>query len=152
MKGRGAESVCRGSRDVKEVRSPEFIAKGHSKPGTTHKYDHPSASVLNPCKVKLQNGISSSSSMIHPSAVDSWNKAGGTRNISEFRKQNTMKPQVASTYNKKDDRASNKDQASVSYQLFLTTSYHHHHHHRIVFRSSHPTYLCYLDSIVCIQC
>ncbi|MBA0837351.1 hypothetical protein Goarm_009516 [Gossypium armourianum] len=113
MKGRGAESVSRGSRDLKEARSPEFIAKGQSKPGATHKYDHPSASVLDPCKVNLQNGISSSSSMIHPSAVDSWNKTGGTRNISELRKQNTMKPQVANTCYTKYDRASNKDQASV---------------------------------------
>ncbi|KAE8701874.1 putative serine/threonine-protein kinase [Hibiscus syriacus] len=60
VKGRGAELV----------HSPEFIAQGPSKPVTTLKYDHPSASAIgvDPCKVTSQNGLTRSSSMIHPSA------------------------------------------------------------------------------------
>ncbi|KAK8677690.1 hypothetical protein V6N13_143215 [Hibiscus sabdariffa] len=105
VKGRGAESA----------RSPEFVAQGKSKPGTTLKYNHPCASAIrvDPCKVTSQNGLSHSSSMIHPSAVELWNKAGCTRNTGNFRKQNSMKPEAVDTYYKKDDRASNKDQASV---------------------------------------
>ncbi|XP_039041928.1 probable serine/threonine-protein kinase At1g09600 [Hibiscus syriacus] len=105
VKGRGAESV----------RLPELIAQGQSKPGTTLKYDHPSASAIriDPCKVASQNGFSHSSSMIHPSAVELLNKAGCTRNTRNFRKQNSMKPQAVNTSYKQDDGASNKDQASV---------------------------------------
>ncbi|KAE8684441.1 putative serine/threonine-protein kinase [Hibiscus syriacus] len=105
VKGQGAESV----------RLPEFIAHGQSKPGTTLKYDHPSVSAIrvDPCKVTSQNGLSHSSSMIHPSAAELLNKAVCTRNTSNFRKQKSMKPQAVNTSYNQDDRASNKDQASV---------------------------------------
>ncbi|XWS21953.1 hypothetical protein CRYUN_Cryun30bG0102200 [Craigia yunnanensis] len=115
VKGRGPESVRRGSRDFKGVPTPEFIAQGQSKTSTCHKYDHledgASAFRIDPHKVTSQNGLSHLSSMIHPSAVGSWNKAGSTRNIGELRTQNSLNPQAANTSYKKDDRTSNKDPA-----------------------------------------
>ena len=100
------------------MRTPEFIAQGQSKTSTINKYHHlgdgASGFRIDPHKVTSQNGLSHSSSMIHPSAVGSWNKAGSTKNSGELRTQNSLKPQAANTSYKKDDRASNKDPASVN--------------------------------------
>ncbi|XVF73944.1 hypothetical protein PTKIN_Ptkin13bG0021600 [Pterospermum kingtungense] len=40
VKGRGPESVRRGSRNSKGVQTPEFIAEGQSKTSTSHEYDN----------------------------------------------------------------------------------------------------------------
>lgn len=88
--------------------TPEFIAEVQPRTSSSRKHDNledgNSAFRMDPHKVtNLQNGLSHSSSMIHPSAVGSWNK----RNSGELRKQNSFKPQAAY-------RAANKDLASVN--------------------------------------
>ncbi|XVE60698.1 hypothetical protein DITRI_Ditri05aG0148800 [Diplodiscus trichospermus] len=114
VKGRGPESVRRGSRDFKGVHTPEFIAQGQSKTSAYHKYDHlengTSGFRIDPHKVTSQSGLSHSSSMIHPSAVGSWNKTGSTINSSKLRK-NSLKYQAANPADKKHDRALDKDAA-----------------------------------------
>ncbi|XVF30161.1 hypothetical protein REPUB_Repub16aG0033200 [Reevesia pubescens] len=113
VKGRGPESVRRGSRDFTGERTPEFIAQGQSKATTSNKYEHIEDGASGfPQNVTTQNGLSHSASVIHPSAVGSWNKAGSTRNSGNLRTQNSMKPQTANISYKKDDRALNKDPAS----------------------------------------
>ena len=126
------------------MRTPEFIAQGQSKTSPINKYHHlgdgASGFRIDPHKVTSQNGLSHSSSMIHPSAVGSWNKAGSTRNIGELRTQNSLNPQAANTSYKKDDRALNKDRALVKNQLFLPTfpysNYYCYYHHHFLIRSS----------------
>ncbi|XVF63388.1 hypothetical protein PTKIN_Ptkin09bG0083500 [Pterospermum kingtungense] len=117
VKGRGPESVRRGSREFKAVPTPEFIPQGQPRASNSHKYDRlrledgNTGFRVDPHKVTLQNGLSHSSSMIHPSAVGSWNKAGFAGKSGELRKQNSLKPQEANGYYKKDD-TSIKDPAS----------------------------------------
>ncbi|KAF3447404.1 hypothetical protein FNV43_RR12590 [Rhamnella rubrinervis] len=91
VKGRGPESVRRGSRDIKEVPTPEFTAQGdvslqEQSNATTirHKYipqeDGGSGFLIEPPKVARPNGYSHSSSMVHPAAVgSSWSKTGSSK-------------------------------------------------------------------------
>ncbi|KAH9781543.1 protein kinase domain-containing protein [Citrus sinensis] len=80
VRGRGPESVRRGSRDFTAVRTPEFIPSGQSKPTSiSHKFhnqeDSCSGFRIEPPTVGRQNVNSHSSTAVHPSA--SWNKSTG---------------------------------------------------------------------------
>ncbi|KAK9269822.1 hypothetical protein L1049_025395 [Liquidambar formosana] len=80
IKGRGPDSVRRGSREAKAMPSPEFNAKGQVSvqgQSTSHKYDLEeeggSGFPLEPPRGTTQNAFSHSTSMIQPSAVgSSW--------------------------------------------------------------------------------
>ncbi|XP_038692884.1 probable serine/threonine-protein kinase At1g09600 [Tripterygium wilfordii] len=120
VKGRGPESVRRGSRDIKGVPTPEFIAQGQPKTtSSSHKYDlqqdSGSGFRIEPPRGSLQNGYSHSNSMIHPSVVgSSWNKSVGSgRSNAELKAHRYQMPQAAvdlsaSSLNK-DDRLFVKD-------------------------------------------
>ncbi|WRX30761.1 Protein kinase domain - like 10 [Theobroma cacao] len=113
VKGRGPESVRRGSREFKGGPTPEFIAQGQSRTSTSPIYNHvedgASGFRIDSHKVTSQNGLSHSSSMVHPSAVRSLNKAGSTQTSGELRTQNSLRPQADKTSHTKDDSASNKE-------------------------------------------
>ncbi|GKU87603.1 hypothetical protein SLEP1_g1975 [Rubroshorea leprosula] len=74
VKGRGPESVRRGSRDIEGVvvPTPEFIAQGQPITSTSREYDYNAP--IDPSRGAVQNGYSHSTSMIHPRAVGVWNK------------------------------------------------------------------------------
>ncbi|XP_050215452.1 probable serine/threonine-protein kinase At1g09600 [Mercurialis annua] len=119
-KVRLAETVRRGSRDLK-AESPEFIATGQTKTtSTSYKYDLQedagSGFRIEPPIGAKYNGFSQSNSMIHPSAAGlSVNKnSGPSRNSNvESRTQKPHKPHtivdVANTTVKKEDRFHAKD-------------------------------------------
>ncbi|KAK6277018.1 hypothetical protein POUND7_017341 [Theobroma cacao] len=113
VKGRGPESVRRGSREFKGEPTPEFIAQGQSRTSTSPIYNHvedgASGFRIDSHKVTSQNGLSHSSSMVHPSAVRSLNKAGSTQTSGELRTRNSLRPQADKTSHTKDDSASNKE-------------------------------------------
>ncbi|OMO78983.1 hypothetical protein COLO4_24593 [Corchorus olitorius] len=116
VKGRGPESVRRGSRDYNGARTPEFIAPGQSMTSTSHNYNHvengASGYRIDPHKVTSQNGLSHSSSMIHPRIVGSLNKAGSTKNCYDLRTQASLRTQAASTSH---NRASSNNEPASGY-------------------------------------
>ncbi|XP_010542778.1 PREDICTED: probable serine/threonine-protein kinase At1g09600 [Tarenaya hassleriana] len=84
-KGRGHESVSRGSRDVKNVATPEFIPSGQSKVTINGQRNNPqginrTGLSVDPGRSGAQKGFSHSSSMVHPVVAASWNKNGSSRN------------------------------------------------------------------------
>ncbi|XP_048437514.1 probable serine/threonine-protein kinase At1g09600 isoform X3 [Pyrus x bretschneideri] len=103
IKGRGPESVRRGSRDTKAP-SPEFNAQGEqgqrNRKTTGHKYmsqrDTVSSFAMEPHGGARSNGYSHCSTMVHPSAVgSSLNKTAGSTNRPELRSQRSHMPQAA---------------------------------------------------------
>lgn len=111
VRGRGPESVRRGSRDLDAVRTPEFIAPGQSKKASiSHKFNNQNDSVsgfrIEPPRGAAQNRYAQSSTVVHPSA--SWNKnASSTRNNHELRTQRSHLPQQPADFSnnqKKEDR------------------------------------------------
>lgn len=111
VKGLGAESVRRCSREIKAVPTPEFVAQVQSKNiSTSHKYDAPeeggSGFRIEPPRGNLQNGsYNYTGSMIHPKAAWNNNGAASTRNPVESR---AHRPQVIvdlnSSSHRRDDR------------------------------------------------
>ncbi|KAG2312369.1 hypothetical protein Bca52824_023926 [Brassica carinata] len=102
VKGRGAESVRRGSRDFKStVTTPEFIASGQSNTtNTTQKFDPQGA---------RDKGLSHTSSMIHPSITTTWSKNESSRqNVVELKATRSSNVPVTGRYlspSHKDDAA-----------------------------------------------
>ncbi|CAH8282620.1 unnamed protein product [Eruca vesicaria subsp. sativa] len=86
VKGRGAESLRRGSRDFKStVTTPEFIASGHSKTtNSTQRFNPQEPSQTGRCD--RDKGLSHTSSMIHPSITATWSKNESSRqNVVELK-------------------------------------------------------------------
>lgn len=112
VRGRGPESVRRGSRDFTAVRTPEFIPSGQSKPTSiSHKFhnqeDSCSGFRIEPPTVGRQNVNSHSSTAVHPSA--SWNKSTvSTRNNSELRTQRYHLPQTAADFSNNNNRMNDR--------------------------------------------
>ncbi|KDO51718.1 hypothetical protein CISIN_1g006004mg [Citrus sinensis] len=112
VRGRGPESVRRGSRDFSAVRTPEFIPSGQSKPTSiSHKFhnqeDSCSGFRIEPPTVGRQNVNSHSSTAVHPSA--SWNKSTvSTRNNSELRTQRSHLPQTAADFSNNNNRMNDR--------------------------------------------
>ncbi|XP_039006237.1 probable serine/threonine-protein kinase At1g09600 [Hibiscus syriacus] len=100
VKRRGAESIKSGSMDFKGVRTPEFIAQGQSKTRIAHIESGASGFQIDSRKVALQNGLSQSTSMIHPSAAATWNKAGPTL-------KESLMPQETEASDNKEDTTNN---------------------------------------------
>ncbi|KAJ0243114.1 Protein kinase superfamily protein [Hirschfeldia incana] len=102
VKGRGAESVRRGSRDFKSTATtPEFIASGQSKPTkTTQMFD---------TKEARDKGLSHTSSMIHPSITTTWSKnESSTHNVVELKATRSSNVPMTGRYlspSHKDDAA-----------------------------------------------
>ncbi|KAK4752026.1 hypothetical protein SAY87_020824 [Trapa incisa] len=137
VKGRGPESVRRGSRDVKVVPTPEFNAHGEvsfqgqpNPKGVNHKFNHlednGSGFPIRPSSgARRSNGFTHSSSMVHPSADDysAWmSKTNSTRRDTEFRTQISFKPQPTvdlSKSSQKDEYASTNDTSAVLVTSFL---------------------------------
>ncbi|PON74527.1 GPCR kinase [Parasponia andersonii] len=110
VKGRGPESVRRGSRDANQLPTPEFddeedtssLQKQSNAKTSSHKYSSPledsgSGFRMEPPRGARQNGYAHSSSMVHPSvAGSSWNKTAdnSTRKKSELRTQRSHLPQA----------------------------------------------------------
>ncbi|XP_062099909.1 probable serine/threonine-protein kinase At1g09600 [Humulus lupulus] len=81
VKGRGPESVRRGSRDANQLPTPEFeddedtsMQKHSNAKTSSHKYSSPpedggSGFRMEPPRGERQNGYAHSSSMVHPSAA-----------------------------------------------------------------------------------
>ncbi|XP_015580183.2 probable serine/threonine-protein kinase At1g09600 [Ricinus communis] len=119
-KVRGAESVRRGSRDLK-AESPEFIPQGQTKTtSTSYKYDIQedggSGFRIEPPRGAKHLVISQCSSMIHPCAVQSSinkNVGSSRHNNMESRTEKSHKPQAAIDVSissiKKDERVHAKD-------------------------------------------
>ncbi|KAJ8759468.1 hypothetical protein K2173_007080 [Erythroxylum novogranatense] len=113
VKGRGPESVRRGTRDVK---TPEFVAQGQSKiTSTSNNYDlHDGAAG------PKQNGFSHSMSVAHPCAVEATlsKNVGSARSINVLRAQKSHLPQasvdMSNSSLKKPDRTFSKD-STVGY-------------------------------------
>ncbi|KAB2628600.1 serine/threonine-protein kinase [Pyrus ussuriensis x Pyrus communis] len=121
IKGRGPESVRRGSRDTKAP-SPEFNAQGEqgqrNRKTTGHKYmsqrDTVSGFAMEPHGGARSNGYSHCSTMVHPSAVgSSLNKTAGSTNRPELRSQRSHMPQAAadllSSSSKKKETVAGKE-------------------------------------------
>ncbi|KAK8568816.1 hypothetical protein V6N13_106699 [Hibiscus sabdariffa] len=106
VKGRGAESDRRGSVDFRGMRTPEFIAQGQSKARIANIESGASGFRIDPHKVALQNGLSQSTSMIHPTAVGTWNKEGPAL-------KQTIMPRETEPSDNKEDTATNKDHVST---------------------------------------
>lgn len=134
IKGRGAESTRRGQRECKEVPTPEFdtqgqvTLQGESNPKSISvKYncheDGGSGFPIDPPRGLGKNGLSHSTSMLHPSAVG-WKKKveeahhgpggriGSSGRVTDLRNTSYMPHEAASFYinsSKKDDGMSGKD-------------------------------------------
>ncbi|KAF8087499.1 hypothetical protein N665_0583s0008 [Sinapis alba] len=92
VKGRGAESVRRVSRDFKStVTTPEFIASGQSKTtNTTQRFNAQEASRTGARgetgRCDRDKGLSHTSSVIHPSITTTWSKNESSRhNVFELK-------------------------------------------------------------------
>ncbi|KAG6752184.1 hypothetical protein POTOM_044405 [Populus tomentosa] len=116
VKGRGPESVRRGSIDTKKARTPEFTAQAQPKTASSsYKYyimeDAGTGFRIEPPRVSKQNDFEHSTSMIHPSAVAglSLNKnAGSSRNNPELRAQKSnvsRSGETSSSSLKKNEKA-----------------------------------------------
>ncbi|KAE8691299.1 putative serine/threonine-protein kinase [Hibiscus syriacus] len=105
VKNRGAETIRSGSMDFKGVRTPEFIAQGQSKTRIARIESGAAGFWIDPHKVALQNGLSQYTSMIHPSAAATWNKAGPTL-------KESIMPQETKASDRKEDKTSNNDHVS----------------------------------------
>ncbi|CAN6584339.1 unnamed protein product [Malus baccata var. baccata] len=120
FKGRGPESVRRGSRDTKAP-SPEFNAQGEgqrNRKTTGHKYmsqrDTVSGFAMEPHGGARSNGYSHCSTMVHPSAVgSSLNKTVSSTSRPELRSQRSHMPQAAadllSSSSKKKETVAGKE-------------------------------------------
>ncbi|KAM1465730.1 hypothetical protein COP2_045569 [Malus domestica] len=120
FKGRGPESVRRGSRDTKAP-SPEFNAPGEgqrNRKTTGHKYmsqrETVSGFAMEPHGGARSNGYSHCSTMVHPSAVgSSLNKTAGSTSRPELRSQRSHMPQAAadllSSSSKKKETVAGKE-------------------------------------------
>ncbi|GAV84971.1 Pkinase domain-containing protein [Cephalotus follicularis] len=101
VRGHGPESVRRGSRNIKEAVTPEFIAQQSKPTSSSHNYnpreESRSGFPIEPPGAAMQNHLSHSSSMIHSCAVGSRNKNGGTtsKNNGALRTQRSHVPQEA---------------------------------------------------------
>lgn len=109
VRGRGPESVRRGSRDTKQVPTPEFenhndlsLQKHSNAKTSSHKYspheDGGSGFRMEPPRGVRQNGYAHSTSMVHPSAAvivgpSRHRAADYARNKQELRTQRSLKPQ-----------------------------------------------------------
>ncbi|MBA0647122.1 hypothetical protein Goklo_015031 [Gossypium klotzschianum] len=113
VKGRGPESVRRGTSDFKGVRTLEFIEEGQSKIRAGHIEDGASGFHIDTHDVTLQNCLSQSSSMIHRNAVGTWKKSVPTRNSVDLRPQPSLMPQATKASHKTQDTATNEDPTSV---------------------------------------
>ncbi|KAB2019112.1 hypothetical protein ES319_D08G275200v1 [Gossypium barbadense] len=113
VKGRGPESVRRGTSDFKGVRTLEFIEEGQSKIRAGHIEDGASGFHIDTHDVSLQNCLSQSSSMIHRNAVGTWKKSVPTRNSVDLRPQPSLMPQATKASRKTQDTATNEDPTSV---------------------------------------
>jgi hypothetical protein len=82
VKGRGPESVRRGSRDFKSTATtPEFVASGQSKDTITTKRFNPQEDSRTGLRGdRDQKGFSHTNSMIHPSITATWSKNESCRN------------------------------------------------------------------------
>ncbi|XP_011006181.1 PREDICTED: probable serine/threonine-protein kinase At1g54610 isoform X2 [Populus euphratica] len=116
VKGRGPESVRRGSIDTKKAPTPEFTAQAQPKTASSsYKYyileDAGTGFRIEPPRVSKQNGFEHSTSMIHPSAVagmSSNKSAGSSRNNPELRAQKSHESQsgeMSSSSLKKNEKA-----------------------------------------------
>ncbi|KAG6751021.1 hypothetical protein POTOM_045538 [Populus tomentosa] len=116
VKGRGPESVRRGSIDTKKAPTPEFTAQAQPKTASSsYKYyimeDAGTGFRIEPPRVSKQNDFEHSTSMIHPSAVAglSLNKnAGSSRNNPELRAQKSnvsRSGETSSSSLKKNEKA-----------------------------------------------
>lgn len=114
MKGRGPESVRRGTQDFKGVRTLEFIEEGQSKIRAGRIEDGASGFQIDTRNVTFQDCLSQSSSMIHRSAVGTWTKAVHTQNSVDLRPQSSLMPQTTKVSHKTEDTATNDDLTSVS--------------------------------------
>lgn len=92
MKGRGPESVRRGSRDFKStVTTPEFIASGQSKVTITTERGNPQEDSRTSLRGETgrhnrEKGYSHTNSMIHPSITATWSKNESSRkNVVELK-------------------------------------------------------------------
>ncbi|KAG4135980.1 hypothetical protein ERO13_D08G249850v2 [Gossypium hirsutum] len=113
VRGRGPESVRRGTSDFKGVRTLEFIEEGQSKIRAGHIEDGASGFHIDTHDVSLQNCLSQSSSMIHRNAVGTWKKSVPTRNSVDLRPQPSLMPQATKASRKTQDTATNEDPTSV---------------------------------------
>lgn len=86
MKGRGPESVRRGSRDFKSTATtPEFVASGQPKDTTTTRRFNPQEDSRTGLRGETgrgdrEKGFSHTNSMIHPSIAATWSKNDSSRN------------------------------------------------------------------------
>ncbi|CAA0394404.1 unnamed protein product [Arabidopsis thaliana] len=81
VKGRGPESVRRGSRDFKSTATtPEFVASGQSKDTITTKRFNPQEDSRTGLRGDRDKGFSHTNSMIHPSITATWSKNESSRN------------------------------------------------------------------------
>ncbi|KAJ6360562.1 hypothetical protein OIU77_004557 [Salix suchowensis] len=126
VKGRGPESVRRGSIDTKKAPTPEFTAQVQPKTAScSYKYyiveDAGTGFRIEPPRASKQNGFEQSASMIHPSAVAglSINKsASGSRNNPELRAQKshaTQSGEMSSSSLKKNEKAPPSRDSSTVY-------------------------------------
>ncbi|KAF9670536.1 hypothetical protein SADUNF_Sadunf13G0079300 [Salix dunnii] len=126
VKGRGPESVRRGSIDTKKAPTPEFTAQVQPKTAScSYKYyimeDAGTGFRIEPPRASKQNGFEQSASMIHPSAVAglSINKSvGGSRNNPELRAQKSHASQsgeMSSSSLKKNEKAPPSRDSSTVY-------------------------------------
>lgn len=125
VKGRGPESVRRGSIDTKKAPTPEFTAQAQPKTASSsYKYyiqeDAGTGFRIEPPRVSKQNGFEHSTSMIHPSAVAglSLNKSAGSssRNNPELRAQKSHESQsgeMSSSSLKKNEKAPTSRDSSM---------------------------------------
>ncbi|CAK7328858.1 unnamed protein product [Dovyalis caffra] len=122
VKGRGPESVRRGSRDTKKAPTPEFTAQVQPKTASSsYKYniqeDAGTGFRIEPPRVSKQNGFGHSASMIHPSAVgSSLNKSVDcTRNNPELRAQKShvsRSGETSSSSLKTNEKAPGRDSST----------------------------------------
>ncbi|KFK32036.1 hypothetical protein AALP_AA6G191700 [Arabis alpina] len=81
VKGRGPESVRRGSRDFKStVTTPEFIASGQSKATMTTQEDSRTGFRGETGRRDREKGYSHTNSVAHPSITATWSKNESSRN------------------------------------------------------------------------
>ncbi|VVB08677.1 unnamed protein product [Arabis nemorensis] len=81
VKGRGPESVRRGSRDFKStVTTPEFIASGQSKATITTQEDSRTGFKGEMGSHDREKGYSHTNSVAHPSITATWSKNESSRN------------------------------------------------------------------------
>ncbi|XP_010455394.1 PREDICTED: probable serine/threonine-protein kinase At1g09600 [Camelina sativa] len=105
VKGRGPESVRRGSRDFKSTATtPEFVASGQAKDTITNRRYNPQEDSRTGLRGEMgrgdrDKGFSHTNSMIHPNIAATWSKNDSSRhNVVELKATRSSNVPIAGRY------------------------------------------------------